>query len=129
VAKRIGAGTRRTPVDHSGVEAVLYPGLPGFPGHDLAKQQMPGRFNGMLSVRINGGAAAAIAVAANVPLWKRATSLGGVESLIGLPDAMSRASVPEARRRALGITPQLLRLSVGIEAADDLIADLDRALG
>jgi cystathionine gamma-synthase len=109
---------------HRHVQAVLYPGLPGFPGHDIAKRQMPGGFGGMLSIRVKagpgGGEAAAIATAANVELWKRATSLGGVESLVE-----HRASVEGAGTPA---PADLLRLSVGIEDAGDLIDDLEQAL-
>ncbi len=105
---------------HRHVEAVLYPGLPSFPGHEIAKRQMPGGFGGMLSIRAKGGEAAAIATAANVGLWKRATSLGGVESLVE-----HRASVEGAGTPA---PADLLRLSVGIEDAGDLIADLEQAL-
>jgi cystathionine gamma-synthase len=106
---------------HPKVLEVLYPGLPSDPGHTIAARQMDGGFGGMLSIRVDGGAAAAIASAAGVRLWKRATSLGGVESLIE-----HRASVEGAGSPA---PPDLLRLSVGIEDAGDLIADLDRALG
>jgi len=105
---------------HPHVEAVLYPGLPGAPGHAVAARQMQGGFGGMLSIRAQGGEAAAIATAAHVALWKRATSLGGTESLIE-----HRASVEGAGTPA---PPDLLRLSVGIEDADDLIADLEQAL-
>ena len=105
---------------HPRVEAVLYPGLPDFPGHAVAARQMSGGFGGMLSIRTKGGEAGAIATAANVALWKRATSFGGVESLIE-----HRASVEGAGTQA---PPDLLRLSVGIEAAEDLIADLEQAL-
>ena len=108
---------------HRHVAEVLYPGLPGCQGHEIAKRQMQGGFGGMLSIRVKGekgGEAAAIAVAANTALWKRATSLGGVESLIE-----HRASVEGAGTPA---PPDLLRLSVGIEHVDDLIADLERAL-
>lgn len=106
--------------DHPGVAAVLHPGLAGHPGHEIAARQMTGGFGGMLSIRIEGGEAAAIATAADVELWKRATSLGGVESLIE-----HRASVegPDSPCPA-----DLLRLSVGIEDVDDLHADLVRAL-
>src|SRR5712671_6974816 len=106
---------------HRKVLGVLYPGLPDHPGHGIAARQMAGGFGGMLSIRVRGGAAAAIAAAAGVRLWKRATSLGGVESLIE-----HRASVEGADSPA---PPDLLRLSVGIEDPDDLIADLDSALG
>ena len=102
------------------VAAVLYPGLPDFPGHSIAARQMRGGFGGMLSIRAAGGEGAAIAAAARVEIWKRATSLGGVESLVE-----HRASVEGKDSPA---PPDLLRLSVGIEDPDDLIADLDRAL-
>lgn len=102
------------------VVEVLYPGLPSFPGHAVAARQMRGGFGGMLSVRVRGGEAAAVAAAANVGLWKRATSLGGVESLVE-----HRASVEGPNSPC---PPDLLRLSVGIEDPDDLIADLDAAL-
>jgi cystathionine gamma-synthase len=100
---------------------VLYPGLPRHPGHAVAARQMTGGFGGMLSMRVRGGAEAAIAAAARVEIWKRATSLGGVESLIE-----HRASVEGADSPA---PPDLLRLSVGIEDPGDLIADLESALG
>jgi cystathionine gamma-synthase len=105
---------------HPLVEAVLYPGLPSAHGHAVAARQMQGGFGGMMSIRAKGGEAAAIAMAANVELWKRATSLGGTESLIE-----HRASVEGAGTPA---PPDLLRLSVGIEDAGDLIADLEQAL-
>jgi cystathionine gamma-synthase len=105
---------------HPLVEAVLYPGLPGAHGHKVAARQMQGGFGGMMSIRAKGGEAAAIATAAHVELWKRATSLGGTESLIE-----HRASVEGAGTPA---PPDLLRLSVGIEDAGDLIADLEQAL-
>ena len=105
---------------HAGVAEVLYPGLPGFAGHAVAAAQMQGGFGGMLSVRIRGGEAAAIAVAAHTQLWKRATSLGGVESLIEHRASVEGASSP--------VPTDLLRLSVGLEDADDLIADLEQAL-
>jgi len=105
---------------HPAVLEVLYPGLPGHPGHATAAQQMIGGYGGMLSVRIRGGAAAAIATASRVEVWRRATSLGGVESLIE-----HRASVEGADSPA---PSDLLRLSVGIEDPGDLIADLTAAL-
>ncbi len=105
---------------HPRVEAVLYPGLPTAPGHAVAARQMQGGFGAMLSLRVKGGEAAAIATAAHVELWKRATSLGGTESLVE-----HRASVEGAGTPA---PPDLLRLSVGIEEAGDLIADLEQAL-
>jgi len=102
------------------VDEVLYPGLPGHPGHAVATRQMTGGCGGMLSVRVRGGAEAAIAVASRIEIWKRATSLGGVESLVE-----HRASVEGADSPA---PPDLLRLSVGIEDPGDLIADLEAAL-
>ncbi len=105
---------------HPSVIEVLYPGLPSSPDHLVAARQMTGGFGGMLSVRTRGGESAAIATAAKVALWKRATSLGGVESLIE-----HRASI---EGQGTPCPVDLLRLSVGIEAPDDLFDDLDRAL-
>jgi len=102
------------------VADVLYPGLKNFPGHHIAAKQMRGGFGGMLSIRVKGGETAAIATAAKVQIWKRATSLGGTESMIE-----HRASVEGAGSPC---PPDLLRLSAGIEDADDLIADLEQAL-
>jgi cystathionine gamma-synthase len=106
--------------NHASVSAVLYPGLPHHPGHDVARRQMEGGFGGMLSIRVRGGPEAAIATAARVRLWKRATSLGGVESLIE-----HRASIEGANSPC---PPDLLRLSAGIEDVEDLWRDLDEAL-
>ena len=105
---------------HPRVGAVLYPGLPAFPGHAVAARQMAGGFGGMLSLRVRAGEAAAVAVAARTQLWKRATSLGGTESLIE-----HRASVEGAGTPA---PADLLRLSVGLEHVGDLIDDLEQAL-
>ncbi len=105
---------------HPRIERVLYPGLASDPGHAVAKKQMQGGFGGMLSIRVKGGEAAAVAAAARVQVWKRATSLGGVESLVE-----HRASVEGAGSPA---PPDLLRLSVGLEHTADLIADLEQAL-
>ena len=105
---------------HALVAEVLYPGLPGAPGHAVAARQMQGGFGGMLSMRVAGGEAAAIATAARVGLWKRATSLGGIESLIEHRASVEGAGSP--------VPTDLLRLSVGIEHVDDLIADLEQAL-
>jgi cystathionine gamma-synthase len=105
---------------HPRVAAVLYPGLPAHPGHAVAARQMTGGFGGMLSIRVEGGASAAIAAAAKVKVWQRATSLGGVESLIEHRASIEGAGSP--------VPPDLLRLSVGIEDPDDLLADLDAAL-
>jgi cystathionine gamma-synthase len=105
---------------HPRVAEVLYPGLPSSRSHALAARQMQGGFGGMLSIRVRGGEAAAVAAAARVGLWKRATSLGGVESLIE-----HRASVEGPDSPVPG---DLLRLSVGAEEPADLIADLEAAL-
>ncbi|SEP16079.1 cystathionine gamma-synthase [Methylobacterium sp. ap11] len=104
---------------HPAVAQVLYPGLATHPGHAVAARQMTG-FGTMMSIRVAGGEAAAIATAARVALWKRATSLGGVESLIEHRASIEGPTTP--------CPPDLLRLSVGIEDADDLFADLDQAL-
>ena len=101
------------------VAEVLYPGLPG-PGHNVAAKQMRGGYSGMLSIRVAGGESAAIAAAARVKLWKRATSLGGVESLVEHRASVEGAGTP--------CPADLLRLSVGLEDPADLIADLDQAL-
>jgi cystathionine gamma-synthase len=106
--------------NHAGVSHVLYPGLPNHPGHATARRQMRGGFGGMLSIRVRGGTEAAIATAARVKLWKRATSLGGVESLIE-----HRASIEGP---ASPCPPDLLRLSAGVEDVEDLWRDLDEAL-
>jgi cystathionine gamma-synthase len=107
--------------DHPRVERVLYPGLPSHPQHAVAERQMAGGCGGLLSFQVKGeAAAAALAVAGRLQLIARATSLGGTESLIE-----HRFTIEGA---ATGVPPNLLRLSVGIEDADDLIADLARAL-
>lgn len=106
---------------HPRVERVMYPGLPDHPGHAIAARQMRGGFGAVVSVCVRGGRDEAFAFAARLQLFIRATSLGGVESLVE-----HRASVEGPQT----VTPQnLLRLSIGLEHADDLIADLDQALG
>ncbi|HEY0440327.1 MAG TPA: PLP-dependent aspartate aminotransferase family protein [Xanthobacteraceae bacterium] len=105
---------------HPLVGGVLYPGLPQHPGHAVAARQMAGGFGGMLSVRVAAGERAAIATAARVEVWKRATSLGGVESLIEHRASVEGPDTP--------CPPDLLRLSVGLEDPEDLYADLHRAL-
>jgi cystathionine gamma-synthase len=105
---------------HPALRAVLYPGLPSHPGHAIAARQMTGGFGGMLSVRVAGGPERARAVLAAVEVFKRATSLGGVESLIEHRSSMEGPSSP--------VPDDLLRLSIGIEAPEDLIADLEAAL-
>ncbi|GAC1414902.1 MAG: cystathionine gamma-synthase [Candidatus Velthaea sp.] len=109
------------------IAAVLYPGLPGHPGHALAKRQMSG-YGGIVSIRIAGAPGRALEVARRTRIFNLATSLGGVESLICSPYTMTHGSVPHARKIELGITTDLLRLSVGIEDIDDIIADLAQAL-
>ena len=105
---------------HPHVSEVLYPGLAASHGHAIAKRQMIGGFGGMLSIRVKGGEAGAIRVAKEVQLWKRATSLGGVESLIEHRASIEGAGSP--------CPTDLLRLSAGIESGDDLFADLEQAL-
>ena len=106
--------------NHAAVAEVLYPGLPSHPGHAIAARQMQGGFGGMLSIRLRGGETAAIATAAHTTLWKRATSLGGVESLIEHRGSIEGPGSP--------CPLDLLRLSAGIEDVEDLYADLDQAL-
>jgi cystathionine gamma-synthase len=105
--------------DHRLTE-VLYPGLSTHPEHDLAREQMGGKFGGMLSIRVHGGEKNAISVASRVKVWKRATSLGGVESLIEHRASIEGPSTP--------VPVDLLRLSVGVENCSDLILDIDQAL-
>ena len=105
---------------HPLVSEVLYPGLPTAQGHAVAARQMQSGFGGMLSIRARGGEASAIATAAKVAVWKRATSLGGTESLIEHRASVEGAGSP--------VPPDLLRLSVGIEDVQDLINDLEQAL-
>jgi len=111
---------------HPKVERVIYPGLPSHPQHALACRQMRG-FTGMIAVDL-GDEGRAKRFVEGTRLFALAESLGGVESLIGHPLTMTHASVPPERRARLGITPGLVRLSVGVEDVEDLIADLDRAL-
>jgi cystathionine gamma-lyase len=110
---------------HPQVERVIYPGLPSHPQHALAARQMRG-FGGMLAFVLRGGLEAARAFLKAVRIFACAESLGGVESLIEHPAIMTHASVPRETREALGIADGLIRVSVGIEAVDDLLADLER---
>jgi cystathionine gamma-lyase len=114
-------------VGHPMVERVTYPGLPSHPQHALAKRQMRG-FGGMLNFWIRGGLPAARRFLETVKLFACAESLGGVESLIEHPAIMTHASVPPEARKTLGIDDAFIRISVGIEHEDDLLADLSRAL-
>ena len=113
--------------EHPQVEKVYYPGLPDHPHHALAKRQMTG-FGGMLSFDVKGGGAKAERVMLNTKLFAMAESLGGVESLMEHPETMSHASMTLEMRRGAGITDKTLRVSVGIEHPDDLIADMRQAL-
>jgi len=110
------------------VERVIYPGLPSHPQHDLAKEQMPG-FGGIVTFFVKGDLENARRFLERCEVFSLAESLGGVESLADHPGIMTHASVPAEERAKLGISDTLIRLSVGIEAVDDLIADLDQALG
>jgi cystathionine gamma-lyase len=113
--------------DHPQVEMVSYPGLPSHPQHELAKRQMSG-FSGMVSFTLKGGAKAAYAAVRKTEVIQFAESLGGVESLITHPATMTHAAIPREQREARGVTDGLMRLSVGIEDKEDLIADLDQAI-
>jgi cystathionine gamma-synthase len=106
--------------NHADVHEVLYPGLPSHPGHALAARQMTGGFGGMLSIRLRGGEGHAVGAAGKVRLWKRATSLGGVESLIEHRASIEGEGTP--------CPTDLLRMSTGIEDVEDLYADLDAAI-
>ncbi len=111
---------------HPRVERVIYPGLPSHPSHDLARRQMPRGHGGMVSFVVKGGEAEARRIVAATRLFTLAESLGGVESLIELPAAMTHLSVADS---PLAVPPGLVRLSVGIEDLEDLRADLAQALG
>jgi cystathionine beta-lyase/cystathionine gamma-synthase len=112
---------------HPRVRRVYYPGLREHPGHDVAVSQMAG-FSGMVSFEVRGGLTEARRVLSRLRLFKIAESLGGVESLVELPAIMTHASIPKPERRKAGLADGLIRLSVGIEDGDDLIADLEQAL-
>ncbi|MEE8450601.1 MAG: PLP-dependent aspartate aminotransferase family protein [Thermoguttaceae bacterium] len=125
---RTAAGLAQFLKADSRVARVLYPGLPDHPGHDIAARQMDGAFGAMLSFEVAGDFAVAKRVAESTELFQLAVSLGAVESLIEQPAAMSHASYDREDRLAHGITDGLIRLSVGLEAVEDLRDDLDRAL-
>ncbi|MDI3288308.1 cystathionine gamma-synthase [Polyangium sp. 15x6] len=114
---------------HPRVERVHYPGLPSHPDHAVAARQMRGGFGGMISIEVAGGLSAARTVLERLHVFSCAESLGGVESLAEHPAIMTHASVPEETRKVLGISDGLVRLSVGLEAVDDLWKDLEHALG
>ena len=111
------------------VRAVTYPGLESHPQHDLAKRQMTGGFGGMIAVELDRDLEGALRFLERTQLFTLAESLGGVESLLEHPAIMTHASIPPEQRAEIGISDAFVRLSVGIEDVDDLIADLDQALG
>jgi len=113
---------------HPKVERVVYPGLKSHPQYELAKSQMKG-FGGMITFFVKGGIKESRSFLETVKLFSLAESLGGVESLVDHPAIMTHASIPKEVREELGIFDNLIRLSVGIEDCDDLIADLEKALG
>jgi cystathionine beta-lyase/cystathionine gamma-synthase len=112
---------------HPKIAKVHHPGLPSHPQHDLAQRQMSG-YGGTFSFRVRGGREEVFRLLGNVKLFTLAESLGGVESLIEHPVSMTHASVPTEALESMGITPDLIRISVGIEDVADLIEDLDAAL-
>lgn len=115
---------------HPKIKTVYYPGLQNHPFHEIAKKQMKGGFGGMVSFTfVSGEKAEAIKFLESLKVFTLAESLGGVESLANHPALMTHASIPEDKRREGGISDDLVRLSVGIEDADDLIADIKQALG
>ncbi len=114
---------------HPAVARVYYPGLPSHPQYELAQQQMVGGFGGMLSFEMKGGYDAAYKVIRSTELCLLAVSLGGVETLITHPASMIHAHQTDEERRAAGISPGLIRLSVGVENVEDIIEDLEQALG
>jgi cystathionine gamma-lyase len=113
---------------HPKVERVIYPGLPSHPQHTLAAEQMNARYGGMVTAVLKGGLGASRRFLERCSLFTLAESLGGVESLIEHPAIMTHASLPDDVRAGLGIDDGLVRLSVGIEALDDLLAELKYAL-
>ncbi len=112
---------------HERVETVVYPGLASHPDHDIATKQMSG-FSGMITVKLKGDVATATQFVQSLKLFALAESLGGVESLIEIPAAMTHASVPLSDRDARGIDERLIRISVGIEDATDLLNDIEQAI-
>jgi cystathionine gamma-lyase len=114
--------------DRSCVSRVLYPGLISHPQHDLAARQMNGRFGGMVTFFVDGDLSRTKQVLERFQVFTLAESLGGVESLVNHPAIMTHASVPKELREAGGVTDNLVRLSVGVEDLDDLLADLEQAL-
>ncbi len=115
--------------EHPAVERVFYPGLMSHPQHKLACEQMVGGFGGMLSFEVRGGYDAAYQVVRKTELCLLAVSLGGVESLITHPASMIHTRQTDEERKAAGISPGLIRLSVGVENVEDIIEDLEQAMG
>lgn len=123
-----GAKVAEYLVNHPKVASVYYPGLESHPNHEIAKKQMICGFGGMVSFTFKSGAKAdAIKMLEKVKVFTLAESLGGVESLANHPALMTHASIPEEKRKAIGITDDLVRLSVGVEDISDLLADLEQA--
>ncbi len=115
--------------NHPKVARVIYPGLPDHPQHELAKRQMKTGFGAVVACELVGDQDTVAAFMNKLKFFAIAEGLGGVESIVGHPRTMSHSRVPEDRKAELGLTENLVRLSVGIEHVDDLIADIDQALG
>jgi cystathionine gamma-lyase len=113
---------------HARVSRVVYPGLPSHPGHELASKQMDSGYGAVIAFELNGSQADVAAFMNKLQIFAIAEGLGGVESLVGHPRTMSHSRVPEDQKAELGLTENLVRLSVGIEHIDDLIEDIDQAL-
>jgi methionine-gamma-lyase len=114
--------------EHPAVARVYYPGLPSHPQHELARRQMPGGFGGMVAFELKGGYQAAYDLVRRTEICVLAVSLGAVETLITHPASMVHSFQSDEERAAAGIAPGMIRLSVGLERVDDIIADLDQAL-
>jgi len=112
---------------HPKVKRVFYPGLKSHPQHKLAKKQMKG-FGGMVAVELKGGIKAATALADNLQIALNAASLGGVETLVSIPVYTSHINMSEEELRRSGVSPGMIRISVGLENVNDLIADFEQAL-
>ena len=123
-AQRVAEALQR----HPAVAAVYYPGLPGFAQHDLARRQMTGGFGGMIAFELTGGYAAGLSMMNRLQLIRRAVSLGDAESLIQHPASMTHSTYTQEEREEHGISEGLVRLSVGLEDCDDILADIFQAL-
>jgi methionine-gamma-lyase len=113
---------------HAKVSRVIYPGLPSHPQHQLAKKQMTGGFGGMVTIEVRGGIRAAVKVCDSLKVAVNAMSLGGVETLVSIPVYSSHVNMTKKELKQHGVTPGMIRISVGVEGIDDLIADFRRAL-